>query len=213
MKKKVIIDAQARKDVGKGASRRLRRLDRVPGIVYGSNKTPASITMEHKAVARALENESFYTSIFDLSVDGVVEQVILKDLQRHPFKPRIMHMDLQRISADEKLTIAIPVHFSGADVAPGVKLSGGMIAHHMAEIEVRCLPKDLPEFIEVDLSNLAINQGVNLSELNLGEGIEIVALTHGDDKVIANVYMPRTAAEEENVVAEGSEAKGNKKNK
>ena len=197
MKQVFTINAVARSDMGKGASRRLRREDKVPGIVYGADKEPASIAIDHNPLLQLLAKESFYTQILDLDVSGNKEQVILRDLQRHPFKPRILHLDLQRISATEKIAMRIPLHFVGGDLAPGVKVSGGLISHLIADIEVRCLPKDLPEFIEVDLSKLELNQAVHLSELKLAAGIEIVALIHGEDKAVATVYIPRVIVEEE----------------
>lgn len=197
MKDTFTIVATARGDVGKGASRRLRHADRVPAIVYGAGKNPETVSFDHKAIFLALQNEAFYSHILTLDVDGKQEKVILRDLQRHPFKPRITHMDLQRISATEKLTMRIPLHFKGGDVAPGVKLTGGLVSHIMSEVEVRCLPADLPEFIEVDLSHLQLNQSVHLSELKVGKGVEIVELLHGEDKPVATIYIPRAQAEEE----------------
>jgi large subunit ribosomal protein L25 len=203
MKDIFTITATARGDTGKGASRRLRHADRVPAIVYGAGKKPENISVEHNVLNLALQSEAFYTRILTLNVDGKQEKVILRDLQRHPFKPRILHMDLQRISATEKLTMRIPLHFKGGDVAPGVKLAGGLISHLMSEVEVRCLPADLPEFIEVDLSSLELNQAVHLSSLVLPKGVEIVELLHGEDKPVATVYIPRAVVEEEVVTPAG----------
>lgn len=197
MKQTFVINALARDDKGKGASRRLRHADKVPGIVYGAGKEPTSIVVEHNALSKLLTHEAFYTQILDLDISGNKEQVILRDLQRHPFKPRITHLDLQRISATEKIIMRIPLHFVGGDIAPGVKLGGCSISHLMSDTEVRCLPKDLPEFIEVDLSKLGINQTVHLSDLKLSSAIEILSLTHGEDKPLATAYTPRTATEEE----------------
>jgi large subunit ribosomal protein L25 len=189
MKKTFAITATARNDMGKGASRRLRRADQVPGIVYGAGKNPQTIAIDHSSLLRLLTNESFYTQILDLD--------ILRDLQRHAFKPRILHIDLQRISATEKIAMHIPLHFIGAELAPGVKVAGGLISRLMSDVEVRCLPKDLPEFIEVDLSKLELNQTIHLSELKLPSGIEIIAITHGEDKPVATAYIPRVVVEEE----------------
>lgn len=198
MKQTFIISAVMRDEMGKGASRRLRHADKVPGIVYGADQAPTAIVVEHNALSRLLLNESFYTQILDLDINGKKEQVILRDLQRHPFKPLITHLDLQRISATEKIVMRIPLHFTGGDMAPGVKLAGGTISHLMQDIEVRCLPKDLPEFIEVDLSKLEINQTVHLSNLQLAAGVEIVSLVHGDDKSVATLYVPRAVVEDVN---------------
>ncbi|CAL7959856.1 50S ribosomal protein L25 [Gammaproteobacteria bacterium] len=197
MKKTFTITAKARSDMGKGASRRLRRADLVPGIVYGAGTEPKMITIEHSPLLRLLTNESFYTQILDLDIGSQKEHVILRDLQRHPFKPRILHIDLQRISATEKIAMHIPLHFTGGELAPGVKVAGGLISRLMQDIEVRCLPKDLPEFIEVDLSKLELNQSVHLSDLKLAPGIEIISITHGEDKPVATAYIPRVVVEEE----------------
>ena len=196
MKQNFTINATLRGDMGKGASRRLRHANKVPGIVYGAKKEPTSITVEHNALLQLLAHESFYTKILDLDVDGHKEQVVLRDLQRHPFKPRILHLDLQRISATEKITMHIPLHFIGGDVAPGVKVAGGLVSHLIPDVEVRCLPQFLPEFIEVDLSKLELNQTVHLSDLKLRAEVEITALAHGEDKPVATVYIPRAIVED-----------------
>jgi len=196
MKQTFVINATARSDQGKGASRRLRHANKVPGIVYGASFEPASITIEHNELMHMLEHESFYTSILDLDIDGKKEQVVLRDLQRHHFKPRIMHLDLQRISAKEKISMRIPLHFVGGEISPAVKLSGALISHLEVDVEVRCLPKDLPEFIEVDLSKIEVNQTVNLSDLKLSENVEITALSHDEDKAMATAYVPRVVVEE-----------------
>lgn len=197
MKKTFTITAKARSALGKGASRRLRRADLVPGIVYGAGIEPEMITIEHNPLLRLLANESFYTQILDLDIGNKKEHVILRDLQRHPFKPRILHIDLQRISATEKIIMRIPLHFTGGELAPGVKVSGGLISRLMQDIEVRCLPKNLPEFIEVDLSKLELNQSVHLSDLKLAPGIEIMSIVHGEDKPIATAHIPRVVVEDE----------------
>lgn len=190
------LTATTRKDVGKGASRRLRRRETVPAIVYGAGKEPTPISVEHNALMLALQNEAFYSHILTLNLDGNEEKVILRDLQRHPYRPRLLHMDLQRISATEKFTMRVPLHFMGGAMAPGVKQGGGLISHLMTEIEIRCLPADLPEFIEADLSKLELNQALHLSELVLPKGVEILDLVHGEDKPVATVYIPRATSEE-----------------
>lgn len=199
-KHKFEIEATVRQDIGKGASRRLRREANVPGVVYGGGKDPVSLTVEHKLIAKSLENEAFYSHILTLKTGSDSERVILKDVQRHPFKPRIMHVDFQRVRADEKLHMYIPLHFIGADVAPGVKDSGGMISHIINDVEVSCLPDNLPEYLEVDLTNMQLNQILHLSDIPLPKGVEIVALAHGDDKPVVSIHMPRV--EEEPVVEE-----------
>lgn len=190
------LNATLRPDVGKGASRRLRRDDKVPAIVYGAHAAPQTVSLEHNRINRALENEAFYTKILTLNVDGKPEKVVLKSLQRHPYKPRITHVDFQRISATEKIIMRIPLHFMGADVAPGVKQAGGIVSHLMSQVEVRCLPADLPEFIEVDLSKLELNQTIHLSNLVLPKNVEIIALAHKEDKPVATVYIPAAVEEE-----------------
>ena len=224
MKESFTINATLRSDMGKGASRRLRRTDQIPGIIYGANKNPTTITVDHKHLLHLLAQKSFYTKILNLDVSGNKEQVILRDLQRHPFKPRILHLDLQRVSATEKITMRISLSFVGGDVAPGVKVAGGLISHQMADIEVRCLPKDLPELITVDLSKLELNQTIHLSDLKLPPEVEIVALIHGEDKPVATAYIPRAVVEDtaapvsaevpvvgENAAKDGEEAEGDAK--
>lgn len=193
------LNAESRKDVGKGASRRLRREDKIPAIVYGAGKEAASLTMRHNEVAHALENEAFYSHILDLKVDGKSEQVILRDLQRHPGKARLLHIDFQRVSASEKIHMNVPLHFIGEDIAPGVKTDGGIVSHLMNDVEVTCLPKNLPEFIEVDVSNLVLNESVHLSQLKLTEGVEIPELAHGEghDHAVVSIHLPRAAKEVE----------------
>lgn len=195
MADKYTLTATNRKDVGKGASRRLRHDDSVPAIVYGI-KEPQAITLIHNQVSKALANEAFYSHILTLDIDNKPEKVVLKDVQRHPFKPRITHMDFQRISENEKLTMHIPLHFLGGENSPGVKVDGGLISHLMSEIAIRCLPKDLPEYLEIDLSNLHINEAAHLSNIKLPKDVEIVDLIHGEDRPVATVYIPRAIVEE-----------------
>lgn len=198
MKQSFTVKATSRSDIGKGASRRLRHANKVPGIVYGGDgASPVAITVLHNELQQLLEHEAFYTQILNLEIDGKKESVVLRDLQRHPFKPKILHLDLQRVSEKEAIVMNIPLHFVGSDVSPGVKLSGGLVSHLESDVEVRCLPKDLPEFIEVDLSKVEVNQSVHLSELKLSKGVEFVALSHGEDKAVATIYVPRAAAVEE----------------
>lgn len=201
MNDKFTLAASVRDDIGKGASRRLRHADLVPAIIYGANKSPSTINIDHKSIMRALENEAFYSHILTINFDSQEEKVVLKDVQRHPYKPRIMHVDFMRISATEKLTMHIPLHFMGGDACPGVKVSGGLISHLMTEVAIRCLPADLPEYINVDLSKLEINQAVHLSELPVTKGVEIVDLIHGEDRPVATVYIPRAIVEEVPVAA------------
>ncbi|MDE0841022.1 MAG: 50S ribosomal protein L25/general stress protein Ctc [Porticoccaceae bacterium] len=176
------LNAKGREVSGKGASRRLRRLaGEIPGIVYGGKKDPQSITLVHKDVLKALENEAFYSHIVRLDIDGKSQDVVLKDLQRHPAKTAILHMDFLRISKTTALTIRVPLHFINEDACVGVKQDGGIISHTMSELEIQCLPKDLPEYIEVDVAALALGETLHISDIKLPLGVESVALNHGSD--------------------------------
>ena len=196
------VEASVRHDMGKGASRRLRKEASVPGVVYGGKKEAVSLTLEHKKLAKALENEAFYSHILTLKTGTDSDMVILKAVQRHPFRPIIMHVDFQRINMHEKLHMHIPLHYIGAESAPGVK-EGGAVSHIMSDVEVSCLPGDLPEFIEVDISAMAMNDLLHLSDLKMPKNVEIVALTHDDDKPVVSIHMPRI--EEEPVEEEAVE--------
>lgn len=190
-KQKYEVDANVRHDIGKGASRRLRREDIVPGVVYGGGKDAVSLSIEHNKIAKSLENEGFYSHILTLKLGSESERVILKDVQRHPFKPRVLHVDFQRVRSDVKLHMHVPLHFIGGDKAPGVREAGGIISHIISDIEISCFPDNLPEFIELDLSEMQLNQTLHLSDIKLPNGVELVALTHGDDKPVVSIHMPR----------------------
>ena len=197
------LDAESRTDMGKGASRRLRRAGKVPGILYGGKKAPAPVTFPHKDVAKSLEHEAFYSHILTVKIGGKSEKAVLKDLQRHPFKPIIMHLDLQRVTATDKIRVHVPLHFIGEDVAPGVKLRSGIVTHLMKHVDVTCLAKDLPEFIEVDVSPLDVGDSVHLSDLKLPSGVEIPGLVAGEehDLPVVSIVLPRAAMETEEVAA------------
>lgn len=197
------LDASVRHDMGKGASRRLRREDKVPGVIYGGGKEAVSLTFEHNKTAKALENEAFYSHILTINIDGTPEKVILKDLQRHPYKARIQHVDFQRVRADQKIHMHVPLHFINADKAPGVKDAGGLVSHIMSDVEVSCLPDDLPEYIEVDLIDMQLNDIKHLSDIKLPKGVQIIDLAHGQDKPFVSVHLPRI--EEEPVEEETTE--------
>ncbi len=188
-----IIDAQIREDSGKGASRRLRRKNLVPAIVYGGEQTPQSITLEHKTLIKHLEHEAFYSHIISLSIAGKSQDVILKDLQRHPAKPLVLHADFMRVSKDHKLTTKVPLHFINEDSAKGVKLQGGAVSHNMTQLEISCLPGDLPEYIEVDLSNLELGHSLHISDITLPKGVTSIALNHGaeHDLSVASINKPK----------------------
>ena len=176
------INAKSREDTGKGASRRLRRLTgEVPAIIYGGKKDAEKISILHKDITKALENDAVYSSIISLSIDGKAEDTIIKDIQRHPAKQIILHMDFLRVSKTTKLQTRVPLNFLNEDTCVGVKLGGGLIAHTMTDIEVSCLPKDLPESIDVDMAEIDVGQIVHLSDLTLPDGVESVSLSQGTD--------------------------------
>ena len=171
------LNAETRNDLGKGASRRLRRLEnKVLGIVYGGGKKkPTPITVAMNEIVKLAESEAFFTSLVDLSIDGKAEQVVVKDMQRHPAKDTIMHVDFLRVSAKTKITMQVPLHFINEDSCFGVKMEGGVIAHALNDIEITCLPKDLPEYIEVDMAELKVGENLHISDLTLPKGVESVA--------------------------------------
>ncbi len=176
-----VIEAQSREDAGRGASRRLRRQGRIPSVIYGGGEEPKSITLDHNALINQSEHESFYSSILKIKIDGGLPQdVLLKDVQRHSFKPKLVHFDFQRVRSDVAIKVHVPLHFIGEEEAPGVK-AGGMVNHMMSDLIVSCLPKNLPEFLTVDLSDLGMEQSLHLSDIKLPEGVEIASLM-GEEK-------------------------------
>lgn len=196
-----VLNAKAREDVGKGASRRLRRLaQEIPAIIYGGKKEPQNISLAENEFAHALENEAFYSHIITINLEGgKAQDVILKDIQRHPAKPKILHADFLRVSKTQKLTTKVPLHFINESSSIGVKQQGGVVTHSMSELDIQCLPGDLPEFIEVDLANLEIGQVIHISDLELPKGVESVELSHGEehDLAVATIHKPRAAVEAE----------------
>ncbi len=187
------LTAEVREDTGKGASRRLRRLsDQIPAILYGGDVPPTPLSMIRKDLEHALENEAFYSHILTLHVGGKKEKAILKDLQRHPAKDRVMHADFLRVSDDVAIKINVPLHFVNEEEAPGVTQDKGVVQHAITEIEVMCLPGDMPEYIEVDLTGMNIGDTIHLTELKLPKGVEPTALTHGDeqDLMVASIMPP-----------------------
>ena len=206
MSAKFEIQAEKRDGEGTGASRRLRRTGKVPAILYGGGKDPMMVAFDHDLLLHHLESEVFHTSILTVKVAGEQDQAILRDVHMHPFKRQVMHIDLQRISATEKLHIAVPLHFIGEEVAPGVKLQGGIVAHLMTEVDITCLPHQLPEYFTVDLSNLNLNDSIHLSDIPLPEGVTITSLAHGsDDLAVAAISAVRVVEEEAPAVAEAVE--------
>jgi len=196
------ITANKRESKGTGASRRLRRAGKVPGIVYGGGKDAASIELDHKALFLQFRHEAFHASILTLNLDGKKEPVLLRDYQMHPVRTELAHIDFQRVSTTEKIHVKVPFHFVNAETAPGVKTGGGIVTHIMTEADVSCLAKDLPEFIEVDLGNMEAGQTIHLAEIKLPKGVEFVKLAHGDDSAVASVTKPRGAVAEEGAAAE-----------
>jgi large subunit ribosomal protein L25 len=192
------LDAEPRSDLGKGASRRLRRTGRVPAILYGAGVDPQNISLDHNKIRQELENEAFYSHILTVNLEGKKQKVILRDLQRHPAKPVILHVDFLRVSDDQEINMHVPLHFIGEDVCHGVKMEGGQISHQITEVEVTCLPKNIPEFIEVDLTELHIGDSIHLTEMKLPEGIILTALTHGEghDQQVVNVHAAKVVEEE-----------------
>jgi len=195
------INAEPRADKGKGASRRLRRMNKVPGILYGARQDAVAIALDHDDLSHHLEHEAFYSHILTLKLGDETQRVVLKDLQRHPFKPRIQHIDLQRVSETEKLTMRIPIHYLNEDKCLGVKL-GGVVSHVMTEVEVRCLPADLPEAIEIDLAEINLGHTIHLGDLKLPDRVESSVLVHGGDPFspVVSVHLPKLIVEEEPVV-------------
>lgn len=189
--------ASSRDDVGKGASRRLRKQGKVPAIIYGGHLPAQNVVVEHHSLMNHLQHEAFYSHILQITVDGVAESCVLKDLQRHPAKQLIWHADFMRVSAEEKIRMVIPLHFVGGDLSPGVKTDGGMVTHNLTEVEVTCLPRDLPEYLEVDLSNMVLDQTLHLSDLKLPEGVTLVELAHGSehDQPMVAIHKSRGAIE------------------
>ena len=185
------INAVKRDVKGTGASRRLRRAGSVPGVVYGGGKDAVTLEVNAKELFLQFRHEAFHASVLSLIVDGKKENVLLRDFQMHPVRNTIQHVDFQRVSATEKIHVKVPFHFTNADVAPGVKLGGGIVAHVQTEADVSCLAKDLPEFIEVDVAKLEMGHSIHLSEIKLPKGVEFVQLAHGDDAAVASIAKTR----------------------
>lgn len=194
--------AYPRQGEGRGASRRLRHAGKTPGIVYGGSEQPAPIEIDHNALIHALKNEAFHSSILTMRLDEASQRVLLRDVQMHPYRPQVLHIDFQRIDENKKIHMKVPLHFVNAEVSPAVKLGGAIISHVLNELEIVCLPKNLPEFIQVDLTAIEIGHSIKVSDLALAEGV--VADTHGKDPVVATAVVPKVVAEaEETAAAEG----------
>jgi large subunit ribosomal protein L25 len=196
------VVANTRTLQGTGASRRLRRAGKVPGIVYGGEAQPAAIEIEHNPLFHALRVESFHSSILDMEIDGKSEHVLLRSVQWHPFKQQVLHIDFQRVNANQKITVRVPVHFMNQEISPAVKLSSAIISHVLNEIEVSCLPSQLPEFIELDLSKLEVGQVVHVSQVPMPEGVTPVLHGKEDPVVVAAVKPAGAASDEAEAAAE-----------
>ena len=199
MSESITLTATIRTDVGKGASRRLRRLeDKVPAIIYGGDTAPQKLTLSGNEILKASQIEAFYSQILNISVDGTVESALIRDLQRNPASGRVQHIDFQRVSADKEVNVNVPLHFINEDACVGVKMSGGTLTHNLTEVEIICLPANLPEFIEVDMLEIEAGSSVHLSDLVLPEGVTVVALAFGADRDIpvASVTARRGASDD-----------------
>ncbi|HZR02717.1 MAG TPA: 50S ribosomal protein L25/general stress protein Ctc [Burkholderiales bacterium] len=195
------VNATSRSTQGRGASRRLRHAQKVPGIVYGAGQDPQPIELDHKELGMHLKAEAFHASILTLNLDGQKQQVLLRDYQMHPWRQDVLHVDFQRVAQDRKIHMKVPLHFINAEMAPGVKTGGGTVNHVLAELDVACLPADLPNYIEVDLANLQVGHSIHLSELTLPKGVEAVRLRGGDDPVVVTISVPRVEAAAEEAPA------------
>ena len=191
------LDIESRTDLGKGHSRRLRRQGKVPAVLYGGGQNPTPVMLDHAKLLHQMEREAFQTSILTLNLGKETQAVVVKDVQRHPAKRRVLHLDFQRVVEDEKITLLVPIHYTGQDDAIGVKEQGGEVSIIVADVEISCLPRDLPEFLELDISELELNQRMNLSDLGTPEGVEILGLTHDQNPTIVTINPPRQEEEDE----------------
>ena len=206
-----VVEAVTRVDQGKGASRRLRHAGKLPAIIYGAGQDPVSLTLEQKDVQYVLPNEDLYSQILQLNMNGKKEDVLLRDIQHHPYKLDVLHMDFLRFDAKVAVHVHVPLHFIGEEECPGVKTEGGAVNHVVMEVEMECLPKNIPSFIEVDLSEMHLNDVLHLSDLKLPEGVAVLALKQGEehDTAIAGIHLRKAAASTEGeVVAPAAEGEG-----
>ena len=190
------LSAEPRNDQGKGASRRLRHSGKVPAILYGAHVEPTRLSLEHHKLLALVADEKFYSSIISVNVGTQKQPVIVKDVQMHPARNAVVHVDLQRVLENEKIRLHLPIHFKGEAAAPGIKTQGGVVSHHMADMEVVCLPKDLPEYIELDLSGMNLNDSLYLSDVKVPAGVTISALAHGANPPVVSIHAPRVAEPE-----------------
>ena len=197
------LSVEPRAALGRTGSRRLRKAGKVPAILYGGGEAPQSMVLDHNTLSHQMNREAFFTSIVTLKIGSKSQQVVVKDAQRHPVKPLIMHLDFQRIREDEEITLSVPIHFLNEPNAKGVKEQGGVVDHLLSEVEVECLPRYLPEYLEIDVTELELNQIYHLSDIKLPEGVSLVALKHGHDEPVVAVNPPRQ--EEVDVPVEAAE--------
>jgi large subunit ribosomal protein L25 len=202
---KIEFNANKRELQGTGASRRLRRAGKVPGILYGGETAAQPIEVDHNALFHSLKQEAFHASILTMNLDGQKQQVLLRDYQMHAYKPQVQHIDFQRVAADRKIHMKVPLHFVNADIAPGVKLQGGVVSHVLNELDITCLPADLPEFVEVDMKDVSVGHSVHVKDLNLPKGVEAV-LHRNENPVVATITVPRGTTEAELAVVEQAAA-------
>jgi len=207
MATKYELAAEMREDLGKGASRRLRRQHLIPAVLYGAGRPAWSLNLKENQLMRNLQEEGFYASIINLTLDGKEQKVFLRDLQRHPSKPFVLHVDLQRVRDDVEMTVVIPLHFMNEETAYGVKMEGGLISRNLSDIEISCLPGNLPEYIEVDLEDLKLGESIHLSGLKLPEGVVSTELSHGEDHdhAVVSIVKPKAAEVIEDEAPEAEE--------
>jgi len=208
MSQEFVIEAFPRDDQGKGASRRLRREEgKIPGIIYGGSAEPTPIALMQKDLKKSLENEAFFSHILTIEIAGKKESVILKDLQRHPYKPLLTHADFQRVDKDHEIHVNVPLHFINEEKAPAIKNEGGVATHQLNEVEVVCLPQDLPEYLEIDMGSVEMDQVIHLSDIKLPKGVRIAALNLGEDydQAVVAIHKPRGAATKDEDEGEGEE--------
>jgi large subunit ribosomal protein L25 len=191
------VVAYERSVQGTGASRRLRITGKTPGVIYGGTETPQAIELDHNALFHALRKEAFHSSILDIEIAGKSQKALLRDYQMHPFKPLVLHIDFQRVDAKQKIHVKVPLHFVNAEIAPAVKLGGALVSHIATEMEVTCLPADLPEFIQVDLSKIEVGHSVHVKDIPLPKGVALVSHLEQENPVVANARIPSVKAEVE----------------
>jgi large subunit ribosomal protein L25 len=196
------LEATLRTNTGKGASRRLRRTEKIPAIVYGAAQDPVMLAVDSNRLRKVMENEAFFTQIINLEIEGKAQHAVLRDIQRHPAKDEVIHLDFLRITGKETITMTIPLHFENESTCPGVK-KGGIVSHVLNEVTVKCLPKNLPEFIAIDLAAIELDQTVHMSDIQLPKGVEFAVETGSShDTAVVSVHLPKRVAEPTEAVEE-----------